>query len=98
MSKRKPIILTWPSVIIVIILLSLMSYSVVDVTVQKPKINEKVEYVTEEFDSLKIYLDEKIPYLQESVDRHEEQLKDQEEQLKRINELTETLKADTIRE
>lgn len=90
--KRKPIKITWPAFILTIAIIFLVGYSVVDATVQKPKMKDKIENISEDFDSLRIYLDGKIPYLEAAVIKHEDQLQDQQEQLKRINDLTASLK------
>lgn len=92
MKNKKPIKITWPSFIIVLILAGLLTYAMVDATITTPRIEDKVENVSIKFDSLSIFLDAKIPQLEEAVKDHEEQLQRQNVQLQRINELTESLK------
>jgi predicted solute-binding protein len=92
MSKtKKPIKITWPSFFIVMILLILFGYAIVDATVYKPKVKEKVDYVTTKFDSLKTYLDRKLPEMDAAIIVHTDQINKQNEQLEKLNKLTETL-------
>jgi len=89
---KTPIKITWSALLITIITIFLISYAVYDASVTNPSINEKIEYVNNEFDSLKIYLDAKIPEIDEALIKHEMQIKRQEEQLIRLHELTESIR------
>jgi hypothetical protein len=90
--KRTPIKITWSALIISIVIIFLVSYTVYDASFTKPSVNEKIEYVNNEFDSLKIYLDVKIPEIDEALIKHEMQIKRQEEQLIRLHKLTESIR------
>jgi hypothetical protein len=91
MEKKKPIKITWPSLIIVASLIFLITYSIIDATVTRPNFNKKVNYVNTEFDSLKIFLDIKLPELESAIELHEAQLERQNLQLQNLGELAKCL-------
>lgn len=94
MEKNSTIKISLPSLILSLVIIFLIGYAVIDATFNTPKINQKVEEVSEEFDSLKVYLDTKIPEIDEALILHDIQIKRQEEQLKRLHKLTESIKED----
>jgi len=63
--------------IIVSILISfIIGYIAVDYFVVKHRINEKVMVVNQKFDSLKVYLDEKLPMIDKAIEVQQKQVKD----------------------
>jgi len=90
-KTKKSIKITGTSFLIVMILSILFGYAIIDATVYKPEFKEKVDYVTTEFDSLKTYLDKKLPEMEAAIVIHTDQLEKQNEQLDKLNKLTETL-------
>jgi len=92
MKKKTPKKITWPAFIVTIVIIVLLGYAIVDASISKPKIHEKVEHVSNEFDSLKIFLDAKLPEIDKALIMHTEQIERQNEQLERLNELAESLK------
>lgn len=89
---KKPIKITWPSFIVVVSLTLLITYAFIDAFIWSPKHAEKVEYVVEEFDSLKFFLDAKLPQIEGALEIHTRQIEEQNLQLERLDELTRTLK------
>lgn len=81
-----------PTIIVTLIVLFLFGYSIFDATVTKPKIDKRVEYVVYEFDSLKTFLDSKIPEIEAELIKHDAQIKRQDEQLDRLQELAESIR------
>lgn len=84
--------ITWPSFIITLVIIFLIGYAAIDASVTTPRIHKKVESVSIEFDSLKVFLDGKLPEIDKALMLHTEQIKRQNEQLERLNELTRSLK------
>jgi len=79
-SKR-----TWSIIITILILLSLYSYMIIDVTVVQPKYSKKIDDVVVEFSLMKTYLDVKIPEMDTLLSRHTEELLRQNKQLQKLN-------------
>ena len=90
-KTKKSIKITWSSFLIAMILAILFGYAIIDAAICKPKFQEKVDYVTTEFDSLKTYLDKKLPEMESAIIVHTEQIEKQNEQLEKLNKLTGTL-------
>lgn len=89
---KKPIKITWPSFIVIVSLTGLIIYASIDALILTPKHSNKVEHVAEEFDSLKFFLDAKLPEIEDALKIHTEQIEYQSIQLDRLDELTKTLK------
>ena len=62
------------SIVVLIISFILLLYVTIDVCIVKPKFNERINNVTTEFDSLKVYLDSKLPELDSIVLIHSKQI------------------------
>ena len=88
-QKRTRSILSLIVIIITIYLLSVVSY---DAFIATPKKTEKIEFVTEKFGELKVYLDAKLPEIDSALIEHAKQIDDQNTQLIEINKLTKVLK------
>jgi len=91
---KKPIKINWPSFILSLFIFFLISYTIFDASIAKPNINKKIEHVNEEFDSLKTYLDGKIPEIDNVLVKHQIQIQRQEEQLYKLHKLTESIKGE----
>lgn len=86
MKKEKAKIkVTWPSFIIVMILAYLIIQVSIDAFIVKPKVNSKVNKVTEEYYDLKTHLDIKIPEIDSTLDEHTRQIKEQNKKLMELN-------------
>lgn len=92
MQEKKSIKITWPALILTAIISFLVLYAIIDASVTNPKIKEKIEHVYEDFDSLKVFLDEKIPQIDSALVKHDQQIKRQEEQLEQLHNLTKSIK------
>lgn len=89
---KKPIKINLPSLILSLALIGMLLYISIDAFVTKPQFKNRVEYVTEEFDSLKIFLTAKLPEIDSALYIHTNQIADQNEQLEELNKLTEILR------
>jgi hypothetical protein len=87
MKNKKTIKITWPSLIIFTSLICLILFFIIDATVTRPNFNKKVNYVYTEFDSLKTFLDIKLPELESAIELHEAQLEKQYIQLQNLSSL-----------
>jgi len=88
-QKRTRAALSLIIIIITIYLLSVVSY---DAFIATPKKTNKIEFVTEKFGELKIYLDAKLPEIDSALVKHAEQINDQNTQIFELNKLTKVLK------
>ena len=89
----KPIIkINLPSLILSLALIGMLLYISFDAFVTKPQFNQNVERVTQNFDSLTMYLTTKLPEIDSALYIHTHQIADQNKQLEELNKLTEILK------
>lgn len=79
------------TIICAIIAAFLLIYAVVDFTITQPKIRNNVKEVAVQFDSMKIYLDTKLPQIDSALIIHSTQIQLQTEHLKGINKVSSVL-------
>jgi len=88
----KPIKINLPSLILSLALIGMLSYISIDAFVIKPQFNKVVKSVVYDFDSLSIFLTNKLPQIDSALYIHTNQIADQNIQLEELNKLTEILK------
>jgi len=88
----KPIKINLPALLISLVIIGMLTYVGIDAFKTRPQFNKKVEIVTNEFDSLKVFLTAKLPEIDSALYIHTNQIRDQNEQLDELNKLTEILK------
>jgi len=89
---KKPIKINLPSIILSLILIGMLTYISVDALVFRPEFSQKVQHVTQEFDSLSIFLTSKLPEIDSALYIHTNQIADQNKQLEELNNLTKILR------
>lgn len=80
-----------PAIICVFIASFLILYAVIDFTITQPKIRNSVREVAVQFDSMKIYLDNKLPQIDSALVIHREQIREQTKHLEEINTISSIL-------
>jgi len=89
---KKPIKINLPSLILSLALIGMLFYISADAFIAKPEFKQKVELVSQEFDSLSIFLTSKLPEIDSALYIHTHQIADQNKQLAELNKLTEILR------
>jgi len=69
----------------------LLSYAIIDFSYVQPNIKNHIINVNFKFDSLKVYLDNKLPELDTALSIHAKQLTRQTIQIKELTDLTQEL-------
>ena len=90
--KREPIKINLASLILSLALIGMLIYISVDAFVTKPQFKQTVERVSQDFDSLTIFLTAKLPEIDSALYIHTHQIADQNKQLEELNKLTEILR------
>ena len=81
-----------PSIILSLALISMLLYVSIDAFITKPEFKQKVEMVSQEFDSLTVFLTAKLPEIDSALYIHTHQIADQNKQLEELNKLTKILR------
>lgn len=76
------------SIIGTFIAIILLLFAVIDFTITQPKIRNSVKRVAVEFDSMKVYLDTKLPEIDSALIQHQKEIYSQTEYLKELNEVS----------
>jgi len=90
--KKQIIKINLPSIILSLALIGMLLYISADAFVTKPQFKQTMERVTDNFDSLTIFLTAKLPKIDSALYIHTNQIADQNKQLEELNKLTEILK------
>lgn len=81
----------FPSVIATVITFFLIIYAVLDFSITQPKIRNNVKEVAAQFDSMKMYLDCKLPEIDSALEQHQKEIYMQTTQLKELNNISSML-------
>lgn len=87
-QNKKQVNINLCSAICSIFIALLLSYAIIDFSYVQPKIKANILDVTFKFDSLKLYLDRKLPELDTALTIHTYQLSKQTEQIKELTDIT----------
>jgi hypothetical protein len=79
-------------IIIIVCILILLAYAGLDAFKIRPNLNQRVDSVTVQFATLKVYLDKKLPQIDSLLIVHTGQIEEQNIQLIELNQLTKVLK------
>jgi len=89
---KAPIKINLVSIILSLALIGMLLYISVDAFVTKPQFKQHIEKVSENFDSLTVFLNAKLPEIDSALYIHTHQIADQNKQLEELNKLTEILR------
>jgi hypothetical protein len=92
MKKQKVIKINFPSIILSLVLIGMLTYIIIDGFKTKPQFKENVNHITNNFDSFSRFVTSKLPEIDSALYIHTEQIADQNEQLNELNKLTEILR------
>ena len=82
-------VITIAIIVVTVYMLSVVTY---DAAVFMPEKTKKINRITKNFDSLKTYLDKKLPEIDSALIKHAKQIDDQNRQILELNNLTRILK------
>lgn len=73
------------TVIFSLITIVLLTFAIFDFTITQPKIRNNVKTIAVEFDSMKVYLDDKLPEIDSALTQHQKAIAAQTKYLEELN-------------